>query len=312
MDRTRSANARIVGTEEVAGPSDRRHEIGGIALVVASALAFGTLAITAKYAYRAGATVVPLLAARFALATLLIGLALLVARRRIWVGPRDVAKLVGMGAFGYGVEAALFFAALERAPAGVVGLIFYSYPLWTTVLGFVTRLEPFRWSLVLALALGTGGVTLVFSLPRGGLAGPLLALTAAVSVAIYFILMQVILRDVDPAPAAFWTSFGAMLMLGTGALVMRDPLPSGAFVPAVGLALASSFAFLTMYAGIVRIGSSRAAVAAMLEPVTTLVLAAILLDEELTARVLLGAILVVAALPILALQKRKPEPPVEW
>jgi drug/metabolite transporter (DMT)-like permease len=45
----------------------------------------------------------------------------------------------------------------------------------------------------------------------------------------------------------------------------------------------------------------------MLEPVTTIALAAMFLDERLTVRVLIGATLVIAALPLLALT-RKAEP----
>src|SRR5688500_4552288 len=98
------------------------------------AVAFGTLAIFAKQAYDHGATAVPLLAARFALTSVLLIGYLVVTRRPLWIGASKVGRLLLLGAFGYGVEATLFFLALERAPASVVGLVFYSYPLWTTLM----------------------------------------------------------------------------------------------------------------------------------------------------------------------------------
>jgi drug/metabolite transporter (DMT)-like permease len=169
------------------------------------------------------------------------------------------------------------------------------------LMGFATRLEPFRWKLVGALVIGSIGVAVVFSPESGNLAGPLFALGAAVAVALYFILMQVALRDVEASSAAFWTTAGAALSTLAVWAVVRDPLPSGAVVPGLTLALASAFAFTTLYAAIERIGSSRAAVAAMVEPIATLVLAAVLLDEVITTRVLIGAALVLSALPLLAL-----------
>ena len=284
------------------------HRIVGLALAAVAAVAFGTLAISAKFAYRAGSPVLPLLTVRFIGATLLVGLFHLLTHRSLKV-PRDVMwKLLLLGGIGYGAETAFFFAALERAPAGVVALIFYSYPLWTVILGFATKLEPFRWKLVGALVVGSIGVAIVFSPESGGLAGPLFALGAAIAVAVYFILMQLALRDVEASPAAFWTSAGAAITTTAAALVVRDPLPSGAIVPALALAVASGFAFITLYAAIVRIGSSRTAVAAMVEPIATLALAAILLDEELTTRLLIGAALVVAALPMLAMSGDKEVP----
>ena len=284
------------------------HRIVGLALAAFAAVAFGTLAISAKFAYRAGSSVLPLLTVRFIGATLLLGVFHLVTRRSLKVPRRVMWKLLLLGGIGYGTETAFFFAALERAPAGVVSLIFYSFPLWVMLLGFATKMEPFKWRLVVALLVGSVGVGIVFSPESGNLAGPLLALGAAVSVAIYFLLMQVVLRDVDASPAAFWTSAGAAVTTTVAALVAGDPLPSGAIVPALALALASGVAFIAFYAAIVRIGSARTAIAAMVEPIATLILAVVLLDEVVTTRLLLGAAFVVVALGLLAMSGDKDVP----
>lgn len=299
---------RIVGRRDDQGTAPTRRQAAGLALAGIAAVAFGTLAISAKFAYRAGSTVLPLLTVRFVGATVLIALFHLIARRSLKV-PRDVMwKLLVLGGIGYGLETAFFFAALERAPAGVVALIFYSYPLWTVLMGFATRLEPFGGKLVAALVIGSIGVAIVFSPEGGGLAGPLFALGAAVAVAAYFIAMQVVLEDVGSSAAAFWTSAGAATTTAAAWAVTREPLLSEAVVPALALAAASAFAFITLYAAITRIGSSRTAVAAMVEPIATIILAAILLDEEITTRVLVGAALVLSALPILALAGKKDVP----
>lgn len=288
---------------------ERRSDLSGILLAVGAAVAFGTLAISAKYAYRAGASPVPLLAARFICATVLLAL-LIAARRRSQrrapMNRHQLVRLVLLGAFGYGFEALLFFAALENAPAGVVGLVFYSYPLWTTLIGLATRLEAFRIQLVVALGLGSVGVGLVFSLPSTSLKGPALALAAAFAVAIYLIAIQVSTKGVAPVASAMWTSAGAALALTTLSIATGQWLPAGALVPVIALGIASSIAFVMLYAAIARLGSSRAAVATMLEPVTTVVLGAILLDEVITARIAIGALLVVSALPVLALTGKEP------
>lgn len=289
------------------GTTQGRDRIVGLALAAVASVAFGTMAISAKFAYRVDSPLLPLLSVRFAGATVLLGLFHLLTRRSLKVPRNVVWKLLALGGIGYGLETAFFFAALERAPAGVVALIFYSFPLWVMLLGFATKLEPFRWRLVAALIVGSAGVGIVFSPESGSLAGPLFALGAALSVAVYFLLMQVVLRDVDASPAAFWTSAGAAITTTAAALIAGDPLPSDAIVPALALALASGFAFITFYAAIVRVGSARTAVAAMVEPIATLILAAILLDEVITARILVGATLVVAALPMLALSDDQAE-----
>jgi drug/metabolite transporter (DMT)-like permease len=272
----------------------------GIAFATSAGAAFGTLSIFAKLAYDAGATALPLLAFRFAFATVLLTLFHLITSRPILVGRRNAIRLLLLGGLGYGFEAALFFLALETAPAGVVGLIFYSYPLWTNVLGLATGLERFRGRVLIALALGTTGVASIFTVSGTDLAGPILALGAALAVAVYLLLAQVVMRGI-PAPAsALWTGAGAALTVGTVAAVTGWDLPAGALVPAGALGLASAVAFALLYAAIARIGSARSAIANMVEPVTTLLLAAIILGEDLTLRIAVGAVLVVSALPVLA------------
>ncbi|MGI8708874.1 MAG: DMT family transporter [Actinomycetota bacterium] len=281
-----------------------RSDGAGVALGVGAALAFSTLAIFAKLGYREGADALPLLATRFSIAAALLWIVALI-RRPVATGNRTShLRLLLLGAFGYGLESFLFFSALERAPAAIVGLVFYSYPLWTSLFSITARLEPFTWRLVAALVLGTAGVALVFATPLSGLAGPLFALGAAVAVAVYFTLAQVAVRDTDVASAARWTATGAAVALVTISLIARKGLPIAAFPAAGALGIATVIAFLLMYASITRIGSARSSIATMLEPVATVVLAAIILNEDITLTIVMGTLLVVAALPVLALRRR--------
>jgi drug/metabolite transporter (DMT)-like permease len=288
----------------------RRSDLGGIARAAGSAILLGTMAVTAKFAYDAGTEAIPLLAGRFVVCTLLLWLYHLVTGKRLLVGRSKVIKLAVLGAIGYSAVSIFLFAALERAPAGVVGLVFYSYPMWTAVIAFAARIEPFKLRTVAALVIGSIGVVLVFSLPQGGTTGPLLALGAAVSIAIYLILMQMVLEEGDATAATFWMNLGAGSVLVPIALFSGGEIPSGGIVPAILLGVTSAVAFVILYVAIPRIGSARASVASMIEPVTTITLAAILLDEDVTLRVVVGAALVVSALPLLALRERRTEDPV--
>lgn len=285
-----------------------RSDLVGIGLAMFGAVAFGTLAIFAKQAYDAGAQAVPLLAARFSVTAILLVVYQVARRQRLWAGKDKVVRLLLLGAFGYGVEATLFFLALERAPASVVGLVFYSYPLWTTLIAIALRLERFDARLGVALLLGTIGVASIFSLTATSLAGPLFALAAAVMVALFYIGAQMFTEGTNPATAATWTAAGAALALVTLSLGQSAALPSEAWGPAAGLGIATAIAFIATYAAIARIGSSRTSIANMMELVTTFILAAILLGEEMTLRLILGAILVLSAIPVLATKKKEAIP----
>lgn len=284
----------------------------GLVMAVASGIAFGTLGILAKIAYEHGAESLALLAARFTVSVLLLVGVHLALRRPLLINKRAIVRLLLLGGLGYGFEAALFFLALERAPAGIVGLIFYSYPMWTNVIGLLTGLERFHGRVVIALVLGTVGVASIFTIEGIGVAGPLLALCAAVAVGVYLLLAQIVMRDIDPIHSALWTSVGATLTVGIAALLSNSTLPDEAWPQVAGLGLASALAFVLLYAAIARIGAGRSSIANMVEPVTTVLLAAAILGEPLTLRIAIGAALVVSALPVLAsVGRREVETPSE-
>jgi drug/metabolite transporter (DMT)-like permease len=189
-----------------------------------------------------------------------------------------------------------------------VSLVFYSYPLWTGILAILVGLERFSLRLAIALTLGAAGVTTIFTVGEAPLSGLLLALASAGAVAVYFIFAQYTLKGVRPSVAATWTSAGA-----AGALLLVQPfvphsLPASSFPWGMALAFATALAFLGLYGGIARLGSSRTAIAAMVEPVVAVVLAAVVLDEEITLRVAIGALLVISALPILATTEPEERP----
>lgn len=281
----------------------------GIVLASVAAVAFGTLAIFAKLAYRDGATLLPLLAVRFLIAGVLLVAYHAATRRTLWVERGTIVRLLLLGGVGYAAESALFFLGLERAPAGVISLVFFTYPLWTSLLGFVTKLEPYSHRTLLALALGGGGIALIFSIRLESLAGPLFALLAATSLAVYLMVAQVVAARTEPSVAATWTALGALVAFGLGTIVSGESFPAEATGEAAALGVATAVAFVLLFRAIALIGSAKVAVASMLEPVATIVLAALLLDEAVTGRVVLGAVLVVSALPILATAKRAEPPP---
>lgn len=275
-------------------------EIRGIVVASVAAIVFGTFAVLAKLAYREGAELLPLLATRFTIACVLLALFHVATRRRLWPGGKNAIRLLLLGGIAYAAEAALFFMAAERAPASVVGLVFFTYPTWTALLAFATRMERYSHRTAAALVLGSIGVAVIFSIRLGSLAGPLFALGAAMSLAVYLLIAQVIAAPVASSVAATWVSAGAALAFGTATLVTGTPLAADAVDETALLGAASAVAFALLYWAISLIGSTRVTIAGTLEPVSTIALSALLLGEPVTARVLVGAALVVAALPVLA------------
>ena len=274
-------------------------------------MAFGTVAILAKYGYREGADALPLLGFRFSFASIFLLVTAAALRRPLFPDRSVTWKLLALGGIGFAIESSLFFIALDRAPAGIVSLVFFSFPMLTALLSWAFRLEPVTRRTLVALALGTAGVATIFTIRGTALEGPLFALAAALAVAIYFVSTQVILRGQDPLVGAMWTAIGAAIVLLTISFATGQEFPAGATPWALALGVVTAIAFVAMYTAISLIGAAKVAVAQMLEPVVTVVLGVIILDESFTLRIALGAALIVSALPILAGSRSEPPPPAD-
>ena len=104
----------------------------GPALCLFSAACFGAMAIFGKLAYAAGVSPGALLLLRFSVAAVLLGLLLalrpgLRATSAVRERPagtsrvRVVVTALGLGAVGYATQATLYFSALQRIDASLVG-----------------------------------------------------------------------------------------------------------------------------------------------------------------------------------------------
>ena len=103
----------------------------GAALCIASAAAFGAMAVFGKFAYDEGATVGTLLSIRFIFAASLFWL-LLAARGALGevrsLRGRDVRVGIALGMCGYALQAGCYFAALDRIDASLLALLLYTFP----------------------------------------------------------------------------------------------------------------------------------------------------------------------------------------
>jgi drug/metabolite transporter (DMT)-like permease len=277
----------------------------GLVWVAISAVGFGTLGIFGKLAQRADITLPTLLCLRFSVAAVLLWSIAAVRREALWPGRTQAAALGVMGLLYVG-QATVFFLSLRTAPAAVTSILLYAYPAIVVVLARIVlgeRLAPLR---LLALFVATAGVLLVVD-PRPAshldLAGVIFGLASALIYSVYIITGGSLLRRASPlvATACIASVAGAaFLVAGLTTGQLRAFHPWGWAVVA-GIALVPTLVAATAFiAGLGLVGPSRAAIVSTLEPVTTVVLAALLLSESLTVMRIAGGVLVLAAALLVA------------
>lgn len=274
----------------------------GILLVVVSAAAFGTLAIFARFATGAGADGVTTLFFRFALSALIM-FGVLRARGEPLPRGRPLLGLIGMGALGYFGQSLCYVTALNYAPAGLVALLLYLYPVFVTGLSAVVLKEPITRGKAVALGLAFAGTALTVG-PEGGgqWQGLALSVLAAAIYSVYILVGSQVLKQVTVVQsssvimASAAASF-AVLMLARGPQFPQAPAGWWAIAAIVGIS--TILPILTFLAGLERIGPTNASMLSTLEPVVTVLLAVLWLGEALRPVSLAGGGLILAAVLVL-------------
>jgi drug/metabolite transporter (DMT)-like permease len=216
---------------------------------------------------------------------------------------QEAAAAIGLALLFFALFPWLFTLALAHTTAARGSLALTSLPLLTYALSVALGREAASHRRLLGIGVAMAGVALGLSsrLAGGGLAGDVLMVAAAAVGAACNVLSQPLIRRLGALP---FTALG--LAIGAAALVAVDPGIGAA------AALSAPQGFVVLYLGVVgcaltfalwSLGLRHAppalvALTVTLNPVASALLAALLLGEPVTPRMLAGFGLVVAGLAI--------------
>lgn len=284
-----------------------RTETRGTLAILGSSLGYGALAVLAKLALERGVAVVPLLAWRFLIATAVLWPVVLAGRLGV-PGRGRAGGVVSLGIL-YAGNALAFMIGLERIPAALASLVFFTYPVFTVLLARVWIGEPLTRRRVASLAAASLGCALVIgegvtTLEPTGIAYVLLAV---VLIAGFIVRSHATLARVPPLGAiALLMTTTAIALAGVGMArgglaVPTDPhtLSLLAMLGIVSTAIPVTLFLL----GIQWVGPARAAIFSTVEPLVTVALAAAVLGERLSPLQTLGGALILGGVAWLRLER---------
>jgi drug/metabolite transporter (DMT)-like permease len=287
----------------------------GALMCIASAVAFGAMGIFGKLAYGEGATVGTLLAVRFVLAAALFW-ALVAAtgagREVRRLRRADAGAALALGAIGYSLQAGAYFTALRRLDASLLSLLLYTFPAMVTVAEIALRRERASARTGGALALASAGLALVLAGAGTGALDPVgaaLGLGAALVYTTYILNSARVAERVAPLVLSALVATGAAATLtvagvADGSLQLGRVTGAG-FAWLAAIAVVSTVGAVSLFfAGLRRVGATRASILSTAEPLTAVVLAYAAFGETMTAVQLVGAALVLGA--VVALSARAP------
>jgi drug/metabolite transporter (DMT)-like permease len=276
----------------------------GVALVIGSAVCFGTLGVFGKLAYRLGLTTPQLLSYRFALAAVLLWLAA-VALREPLPPRRSLLGLAIMGGAGYVGQSGAYFNALHFIPASTNALLLYTFPVVVTLLAALLFRESLGWTKLAAVGIAFLGTMLVVGaqLRAGSPFGIVLGLGSAAFYSGYILYGSRLLPGLPPVSATATIMTSAAVVWGlyaalTGQLAVTWTLPRLALIASFAV-LGTTIPVLTFILGLRMVGPSRAAILSTFEPASTVLLAVIILGELASPLQYFGGVLIIASVLVL-------------
>ncbi len=245
--------------------------------------------------------------------SLLVLLPMLIASQgwqRVRLPARDLAYCFVLGMLGVAVSNYFYYVAIQRTNVATAIIVQYTAPVWVLLYVVARGQQKLTAQKVVAVALAVTGIALVIDLlgATSGTAlhldpyGIIAALLASFSFAFYNVAGHRILARHDRWRVLVWTLTAAAAFW----LVVNPPwkIVAAHYAPAQWLFLfvfsmiSVLGAFSLYFLGLQHLEPTRAIIASCLEPVFSILLAALLLGEVLRPVQSVGIVLVLAAIVI--------------
>ena len=255
--------------------------------------------------------------ATFSFLVLLPVLMLLRGRHRLRLPLPDLGQLFLIGILGVAASNYFYYLAIQRTNVATAIIVQYTAPIWVLLYTVARRLQKPSLQQVAAVGLAVTGIALVIGLFGGGglrldAVGLFAALLAAFSFAFYNIGGHDILARRDRWIVLLYTTCSASLFW----LLVNPPWKLVAahysatqwlFLLLFSLlSVLAPFAFY--FAGLQHLEPTRAIVVSCLEPVFSIVIAAIALGELMRPLQVVGIVFVLAAITVVQWPNRRSAP----
>lgn len=281
----------------------------GIIAAVASAFIFGFTAILSKLSYEGGSNGITLTFLRAAFAIPVLFAVLKIRRVPVAISKKELRDVLMVGIPGPALTTLLLYGSYHYISVGIATTLHFMYPVMVTLAGLVFFKDTAGKPKPLALALGFSGVLLFFENNSAvGIVGILLAFSSSLTYTIYMLgVEKTSLRHINHFKLSLYFCVLSLVMSGlfgaaTGTLTFQLATSAWAYSFLVSILVAVGGITLLQW-GITLIGASTTAILSTLEPITSVLLGALILSERLSLLKLSGCILILASVFIVTRTK---------
>jgi len=287
----------------------------GVLLTILSGILYGTIGYFGIRLLEAGLSVSDMLFWRFFSSVILLFPFVLVD----WFKKNQTRNyltllfLFILGILLYGLGTAMYFEACKMIGTGLAMVLFYTYPLFVVGLSYFVHQTPLTKPIVLSLILIVIGSSLIafgdgifVNLNRFGI---LLAIFSGIGYGLYLFFSKRIAHEVPPILATFTVCLGSSFTFMVSSLLTTSTLywpTSPSILTLIGLfgLVGTVLPVLFMLIGLKTISANKASIISVIEPVTILAVAIIVLKESVTYVQMIGATIILCSAIIIQLDRQ--------
>ena len=295
---------------------EKRMKFGSFLILLAGTF-WGSMGLFVRYLRSFGFTPIQITAARLTFAALLFCLILLYKdpsgfRIRL----RDLPLFLALGLVSVLFFTVCYFTAITIMPLSTAAILLYTSPIWVMLLSILFFREKISARKLFALLMAFGGCVLVSGLSGDGISirGLLTGLGAGIGYALYSIFGSIALRRYSPYTVTAYT----FLIAAFSSWFVSSPFSFLSALQAAGTPIPHLllFFFLTSLVtavipygaytlGLQSVEASKAAILATIEPVVATLFGTLVFREPLRFSIVLGILLILAAVVTLNLRSKK-------
>ena len=269
---------------------------------VGAAVFYGTNPLGAMNLYQDGISANSTLFYRFGLAIVMLGVMMLVQRKKFGVTRSELLLLAILGMF-MGSSSASLFISFNYMDVGIASTLLFVYPVMVAVIMALLFKEKVTPTTAVSIMLAFGGIALLNQSSDGSslsTLGVLLVMASSLTYAVYIVVVNKSKLRMSSVKLTFYVLiFGLMTILGytfaMGETVQLLTTPHQ-WLYAAQLALMPTVLSLVLMAIAVKdIGSTPTAILGALEPITAVAIGCFGFGESFTTRLAVGIALILTA-----------------
>ena len=268
-----------------------------------SAIIFGLMPLLTKIIIARGATSLTIPFFRVFYVTIVLFFVLKIKKIDFHLEKRDLLSVILTSIFGSGLTIIILNESYNHVDTGIATSLHFLYPLFVAILCCFFYGEKIKKKQIISLSFALVGIICFMSKGNGSLFGYFLAIASGLTYAFYLVKMDKSgLVKMNALKLSFYLALFTTIEIFTMNLFMQevvfkmDALSYGLLLV---LALSSSFlATVLLQKGVLLLGSTRASFICLLEPVTSMIVGILWLNEAFTLNKGLGGLAIIISLII--------------